>query len=475
MTVYITAHADRYLDRYRTAARELDDEFGVPVRILVSTPIPRGTADDDVVHLHDPDWQEQLTRPVEGSSVAERLRRHASQVPGDVHRTDLRLDLGLRTGDQLALESAILADRIAERFADDPPSVVFTSSGTNVVHSIANHLASAAGARVYRIHQYLNLNVGMRGSRIWFCANNRMTLSKDPADLFGYADDVVDDHIRELHEATLARVHRLDELAKRFRSRRMPTTLGAAGLDVARVARGRLSGNPKARPAGNLSRDRLRVLRNARRLRRLAIPSELLRRPYLLFALNTPYDSQILVRAPQYRDFLSLVELVAGLVPYGMDLVLREHPAFVGSLDHDRLCSLQRRHPHVRLVSSDDPLPEVLSRAQAMMIINNTAFVDGVLLEKPVIALGDGYFKGHGLVCEIEYLQNLRRAFSDLRSGQLRPAPRGRLAEVMSRLYHETWPPPGVVDDDKVGVILTGMRAKLRRLKEVHGSEAIRA
>jgi hypothetical protein len=35
----------------------------------------------------------------------------------------------------------------------------------------------------------------------------------------------------------------------------------------------------------------------------------------------------------------------------------------------------------------------------------------------------------------------------------------------MRRLYFETWPPPGVTDPDKIGVILAGARAKLLRLR----------
>ena len=113
-----------------------------------------------------------------------------------------------------------------------------------------------------------------------------------------------------------------------------------------------------------------------------------------MFVLNTSYDSQILIRAPEYRDFPSLIQLVAGMMPYGYDLALREHPAFPGMLDHGRLVSLQRRHPHVKLVSSEVPLPDVMAGARGVLIINNTAFIDAILAGKPVISLGNGVFHG---------------------------------------------------------------------------------
>jgi hypothetical protein len=145
--------------------------------------------------------------------------------------------------------------------------------------------------------------------------------------------------------------------------------------------------------------------------------------------------------------------------------VVREHPAFVGSFDADRLRDIRSRHPHVVLASSDEPLQEILSRAEAVMIINNTAFVEATLASKPVIALGDGYFKGRGIVHEVEYLKDLRGLFTRLQAGELRAAPREDLARLMRRLYCETWPPPGVTDPDKLGVILAGARAKLLRLR----------
>ena len=465
MTVYFTAHADRHVSRYREAAVDLADEFGMNFRILVSTPEPPGHNDDLVVHLGGREGEKERSGQPDPHEAAERLRAHASVVPGDIPHSDLRLAVGGRTLHELADEAGVLANRISSRFSLEPPTVVFTSSGTNVLHSVANALAAAAGARTYRVHEYLNLNLGMQGARVWFCANNHMALSDDPADKFEHEEAAVAAQIEQLHEATIQRVNRLDELSKPLRALRMPTDRRALALDVARVARGALSRESSLQRAGDRARARLRVLRNARRLRPMVTRAADLPGPFVLFAMNAPDDSQILVRAPQYRDFLALVELVAGLMPYGMSFVLREHPAFVGSLDPDRLRDLRRRHPQVVLASSDEPLLEILGRAEAVMIVNNTAFVDATLARKPVIGLGDGYFKGHGIVHEVEYLKDLRGVFARLETGQLRAASREDLARLMRRLYFETWPPPGVTDADKVGVILAGARAKLLRLR----------
>ena len=38
----------------------------------------------------------------------------------------------------------------------------------------------------------------------------------------------------------------------------------------------------------------------------------------------------------EYKDFLSLIDLISSMIPFGYDLVVREHPAFPGSLDFKR-------------------------------------------------------------------------------------------------------------------------------------------
>ena len=290
---------------------------------------------------------------------------------------------------------------------------------------------------------------------------------------FDYDEDAVRVRIASLHDAIVRREFRLDKISKKFRTRRMPTTMHALVRDLARIAylssplhgRGRLG-----RLSTNLSRDRLRALVNSRRNLRVALQFNRLPPQFVLFALNTPYDSQILVRAPEYRDILSLIELAAGMMPAGYDLLVREHPAYPGSLDHARFNGLRSRHPHVRLVSSDIPLHDLVAKARGVLIINNTVFVDAILVGKPVLSLANGYFRGTGLTREIDHLSDLRQALNELVAGELDADRRPRLAEIMSVLFQQTFPEPDANYDDKIVMICDGIVAKLQRIKSVYRS-----
>ena len=404
-----------------------------------------------------------------------RSANFADRVPLDLHRSDLRLVVRQRTEEMLALEQAVFAEAIEAQFAEAKPDLVFVPSGTNILHSVSYYLSIASGAKTYRIHSFLNLDRDVERQRVWFCSNNRTALSNRPEDRFGYDEDAVRAHIASLHEAIRARMFKRDMLSRRFRPRRMPVTLRQFATDVGRViysslplhGRGKLG-----RLSSNINRDRLRVLVNGWRNRRIVVPIGQLSKTYILFVLNTSYDSQILIRAPEYRDFPSLIELVAGMMPYGYDLALREHPAFPGMLDHGRLVSLQRRHPHVKLVSSEVPLPDAMAGARGVLIINNTVFIDAILAGKPVISLANGYFSGTGLTREVSHLSDLRIALGELVRGMLDGNRREQLVHIMSMLIQETFPGLDVQYDNKVEAINDGIVTKMRRIRSMHGSFA---
>ncbi len=471
MHVFITAHDRRYEDRYAAfQAEQRARHPKVRVHVLFSTPAPAGgTAYPDQHDLIDNAAARAIDAAdsageVEQRAVNDRLAKFADRVPLSLIRGEMRYVQKLATPAMLAHEQLSIVEGLDKFFALFPPDVVFVSSGTNILHTTAYHMAKAADARVYRVHSYLNLNLDHKGARVWFCSNNNMRLSDDPLDHFSYSPGAISTHVETVVSGIEQRSFRLDEISKRYRARRLPISGRMLAHDVGRYVYHRSpfqKGGRAGRLAAHRHGDRLRVLVNELRNRSLTVPAAKLPKPYLLFALNTPYDSQILVRAPQYKDFLSLIELIAGMLPHGMHLALREHPAFPGMLDHLRLSGLMKRQPAVVLPTADVSLPDLIRGAQAVLTINNTAFVDAILLGKPIISLGKGYYSGEDLTTEVNDLQDLEIRLAQLVAGQLPVAPRARLVAVMERLFRETTPGPQEVITDKTQVILDGIAARL--------------
>ena len=341
-----------------------------------------------------------------------------------------------------------------------------------MIHSIAYHLARFNKSKVYRIHNYINLNTNYIGQRVWFCSNNKMNLSKDEIDKFNYHKKDVNKFIKNLHKSILDRSFQPGMMQKEFRKRRMPINLKDLFIDFFRILffKTFYFYNPIISNKANLSIDRLKKLINAFLFKfTVKHPSDLSDK-YILFPLNTPYDSQILIRAPEYRSFIGLIDLIAYMIPIGYQFVIREHPSFPGMLDFQSFQKLLKKHKHLKLVSCEVPMTPLIKESRAVICINNTAFVESLLLSKPTITLSNGYFSNQGITEEISQLGDLREVLQKCISKKNKITSQIELESVMSELLKETFPEPDSIYNNKILMINDGILAKLSRIISIYGS-----
>ena len=156
----------------------------------------------------------------------------------------------------------------------------------------------------------------------------------------------------------------------------------------------------------------------------------------LLFALNVPTDSQILVRTSYYNDFIALISIVANCLPENYTLVVREHPAYPGMLNRNELSILLKKYKNVKFVSEKYSFFEMIKRSKSVLIINNTSYFESILLGKPVIALGKGLFSGQNILNEVNSFDKLHDI---ILNPKVKPD-KSRLVEMLVKLYKETFP-----------------------------------
>lgn len=136
---------------------------------------------------------------------------------------------------------------------------------------------------------------------------------------------------------------------------------------------------------------------NERRLRRLysPLPQD---RKFLYYPLHVATDVALTLRAPEYLDQCALLDYLARNVPVTYLLVAKEHPAMVGGIDYVRVRDLLRRYDNVRLLPPDLNNLEVIRRASAIVTVNSKSGAEAILLNRPVLALGDSFYRASGLV-----------------------------------------------------------------------------
>lgn len=160
----------------------------------------------------------------------------------------------------------------------------------------------------------------------------------------------------------------------------------------------------------NYARERVRAAA-AQNLYRARRPG----RPFVYFPLHVVDDYKILRVIPHTYDQASLIEQVAGALPHGYDMVLKEHPMSIG---RNRLALLRRlaRIPNARIVAPRTSSHELIRDAEAVVVISSTVGLEALLHGRPVLTLGQPFYAGFGVTLDVDSFREIRAAVPALLS-----------------------------------------------------------
>ena len=136
-------------------------------------------------------------------------------------------------------------------------------------------------------------------------------------------------------------------------------------------------------------------------------------RPFVYFPLHLGEDYKLKRLIPHCSDQAWVVGQVAGALPHGYDLVVKEHPVAVGRYGL-RLLARLRGIPNVRLVDPYTGSHELISAASAVAVVSSTVGLEALLYEKPVLTLGRPYYAGFGVTVDLESFRDIRSRMPEL-------------------------------------------------------------
>jgi capsular polysaccharide biosynthesis protein len=198
---------------------------------------------------------------------------------------------------------------------------------------------------------------------------------------------------------------------------------------------------------GHHVRTHVRQMANSLRLSGLYTPLSEVGR-FVYYPLHVPADVALTLRSPEYLDQLGLVDFLARTVPWSHRVVLKEHPAMVGSMDVSRLRTLLRAHDNIRLLPHTVNNFDVLRRADAVVSVNSKSGAEALLLGKPVVVLGDAFYRESGLVRVVERLHDLPQAVADAFARSSPPGD-GEVHGFFQAVWDQTL--PGELYDERAG------------------------
>lgn len=115
---------------------------------------------------------------------------------------------------------------------------------------------------------------------------------------------------------------------------------------------------------------------------------------FVFVPFQVPSDMQVTLHSPLVRDmeqFLDVVIAAAEANPADT-FVIKEHPSFKRSV-----IGVRPAHPRV-IFANGNVTSEMIAQARAVLTLNSTVGIEALLLDKPVITLGEACYNIEGLV-----------------------------------------------------------------------------
>ena len=144
---------------------------------------------------------------------------------------------------------------------------------------------------------------------------------------------------------------------------------------------------------------------NAARLKRIYRPMP--DQPFVYYPLHVPADMALTLRSPEYLDQVATIDFLLRTIPDTHQLVVKEHPAQIGAISAERLFELARRFDNFVLLPPQTNNYTVLDRAAAVVSVNSKSGAEAVLLGKPVVVMGDAFYRSCPLVFAVDGLKNV--------------------------------------------------------------------
>jgi len=196
--------------------------------------------------------------------------------------------------------------------------------------------------------------------------------------------------------------------------------------------------------------------------------------PFAYFPLHVDPEESTMLYAPYQTNQLAIIEMLSKSLPLGMDLVVKEHPSMIGQRPSGFYRALSKT-PKVILVSALESPFDLIRRAALTFVITGTAGWEAMMLQKPVIVLGENYpylQVGQG----VDHCIELSKLPSVILSAMQRPPASDESLElfIASMRYHSFELPasliwekvsPGLIEDNRniLEVFCEGLESAARK------------
>lgn len=176
-----------------------------------------------------------------------------------------------------------------------------------------------------------------------------------------------------------------------------------------------------------------RMVLNGLRLRRHYTPLNEVG-PFIYYPLHVPADMALTLRSAAYLDQLALIEYLLRVIPGSHKLVIKEHPAMIGAIEAKRLLELMQRFDNLVLLPPSTNNFDVLRACDVVVSVNSKSGAEALLLNKPVLILGDAFYRNCPAITPVAHLTELPAAIQRALTTPAAAAP-----QPISHWFEHVW------------------------------------
>ena len=140
---------------------------------------------------------------------------------------------------------------------------------------------------------------------------------------------------------------------------------------------------------------------------------------FIYYPLHVPADFALTIRSPEFLDQFAFIDFLCRIAPIGRHVVIKEHPALVGAFSANRIKDLLKLHDNLTIVHPSLNNHKLLRKAAVVVTINSKAGAEALLHGRPVIVLGDAFYRSSSLVTLVVRLDHLGPAIKSLLSNSI--------------------------------------------------------
>ncbi|RJR17365.1 MAG: hypothetical protein C4581_08215 [Nitrospiraceae bacterium] len=134
---------------------------------------------------------------------------------------------------------------------------------------------------------------------------------------------------------------------------------------------------------------------------------------YVYYPFHVPLDVQLTARCPEFFDQETLVGRIAGALPEGYMLYIKEHPAAIGGHSLPKLKEALARHGNIKLIHPGQNSYDIIKNAACIITVNSKVGVEAIMQGKPVVVLGKTFYREKGVTIDVEDMNDVSKALAE--------------------------------------------------------------